>query len=157
LSSPSRFHDEMTLGEARVLLRELVEEGHACPCCTQFAKVYRRKINATMAATLLKLYRAAGGDTVFVHTPSLPGDTHEASQLEWWGLIEEEQRIRPDSGRAGWWRLTARGMSFALGGIDVPKYARIYDHRLLQLVGEPVSIHDCLGSRFNYAELMAGI
>jgi hypothetical protein len=150
---PPGFDAEMSLGEARELLRELVGHGCSCPCCTQFAKVYERKINSTMARTLITLFRAASPGT-FVHTPSLPGDTHEASQLEWWKLIEEESVRRPDGGRAGWWCVTDLGVQFARREIALPKYARIYDHRCLGLTDEPVNIVDCLGQRFDYAELM---
>src|SRR5262245_49532678 len=121
------FDDAMTLGEARERLRELVREGGAnCPCCTQFTKVYQRKINSTMARALITLYRAAPVGT-FVHAPSLPGDTHEMSQLEWWKLIEEESVRRPDGGRAGWWCATYLGSQFVRRLILLPKYARVFD------------------------------
>lgn len=146
------FTDEMTLGDARDTLRDLVDQGHPCPCCTQFAKVYRRKINATMARALISLWRTS--DHQFVHAPSLPGDTHEMSQLVWWGLIAEEAARREDGGRAGWWRVTDLGERFVLCQARVPKYARIYDGRCLGVHGDLVSIRDCLGDRFDYGELM---
>ncbi len=152
----SRFQDGMTLAAARDILRELVYEGHKCPLCTQMAKVYRRKINSTMARTLIKIYEA-GGTTSFVHTASLPGDTHEASQLSWWGLIEEEKVVRPDGGKAGRWRVTAKGEGFVRARIRVPTYALIYDGRVLELDGPGASIVTALGKRFNYYELMAGV
>lgn len=152
----SRFTEQMTLREARDILRELVYEGHKCPLCTQMAKVYRRRINSTMARTLIKIYRE-GGTTSFVHTASLPGDTHEASQLSWWGLIEEEKAVRPDGGKAGRWRVTGRGELFVKGRIRVPTYALIYDGRVLGLDGPGASIVTALGRRFNYYELMAGV
>lgn len=155
-SHDEMFPDDMTLGEAREKLRELVDEGYPCPLCKQLAKVYRRKINKTMAKALVKLYRA-GGDRAFVHAPSLPGDTHEMSQFAFWGLIVEESERREDGGRAGWWMLTGAGVSFVLDQAKVPKYARIYDHRVLNHVGDHVSIIDCLGSPFHYRELMEGI
>lgn len=142
------FPSDMTLAEARTVLRELVDDGHECPVCTQYAKVYRRKIHATMAKTLIAMYRHGGA--AFVHT-------HEASQLSWWDLIEEERVRRPDGGRAGWWRLTRRGVEWVLGLSTVQKYARIYDGRVLGLVGPPVTIRDALGDKFRYDDLMEGI
>lgn len=144
------------LGQAKTWLRSRLEKGERCPLCTQHAKIYKRKINSTMARTLITLWRTADFD--FAHGPSLPGDTHEISQLVWWGLVEEESRVRPDGGRAGWWRITSRGARFVKGLITVPKYAEIYDSRLLKL--DPttmVTIKDALGSRFNYSELMSGV
>lgn len=154
-------HDEeidlhWSLTEAKDWLRERVEEGAHCPCCTQMAKVYKRRINATMAKTLITLYRySAVGE--FVHAPSLPGDTHECSQLVWWNLIEEEaDHHREDGGRAGWWRVTALGRRFVDGEIALPSHARVYDGRCLALVPKKyLTIQDCLGHKFDLRELLA--
>lgn len=150
------FRDSMTLGEARALLLSLIDEGVLCPCCGQNAEVYKRKIHTTLAKALITLYRhSAPGQ--FVHTASLPGDTHEISQLSWWGLIEEELIRRPDGGRAGWWRIVPPGVNWVMARTTVPKYARVYDGTCLSLTGEPVTIRDALGTKFNYRELMEGI
>jgi hypothetical protein len=144
------------LNEIRDFLIDNVEEGVHCPACTQMAKVYRnRKVSGTMAKTLITLWRHAGMD--YAHGPSLPGDTHEISQLAWWGLVEEERVLREDGGRAGWWRLTEHGRAFVLARATIPKYARVYDSRFLNLRGKPVTIRDALGSKFDYRELMEGL
>jgi hypothetical protein len=153
-----RFHDDMTLGEAREILRELLDAGHKCPCCTQMAKIYRRKITGRQAAALISLFRAAGRD--YGHFPTVAPDHYEAAQaalLRYWGLTEELQEKREDGGRAGWWRVTERGEAWIRGQTTVPKYARTYDSRCLGLTGESVTVVDALGTKFNYNELMAGI
>jgi hypothetical protein len=151
------FPNDMTISAARAWLRGELEHGAPCPCCTQMAKIYRRKVNATMARALIALYRA-GGTTRYIHAPSLPGDTHEMSQLAWWGLIaEESDRIRDDGGRAGWWRVTELGERWLYGAVTIPKYARIYDHRLLKVDGDPTTLEDALRRPFNLRELMDGI
>lgn len=147
------FADDMTLGEARDGLRELVEEGHRCPCCTQFAKVYRRKLNARMALAAIRLYRA-GAVREYVHLPSVAGDGCEGGKLRYWGLVVEESERREDGGRSGWWRMTDLGERFVRAEVSVPKYVRLYDGRRLGLRGEPVTIIDALGERFDYEELM---
>lgn len=149
------FHDAMTLAEAKALLRERVffGDGLLCPCCSQRAKVYRRRVHATLAVAAIAIYRA-GGTRLFVHNASLPGDTHESSQLSWWGLIEEERVRRPDGGRAGWWRTTSLGADFVGGQATIPKYVLIYDACVRGFEGAQVTIHDCLGEKFNYRELM---
>jgi hypothetical protein len=150
------FSDDMTLGEARAKLREYVNDGHPCPCCKQMAKVYERRINRAMARTLATLYRWGGED--YTHGPSLPGDTHEISQLQWWGLIEEERtERRDDGGRRGYWRITRKGIAWLAGRTTVPKYARVYDGRVLALVGDPVSHREALGAKFDYDDLMKGL
>jgi len=144
---------DMTLSEAREWQRRHAEEGERCLCCTQMVKIYKRKLHATMAVTAIKLYRA-GGEHEYIHGPSLPGDTHEISQLSWWRLADEELTRREDGGRAGYWRLTPVGVDFILGRCTIRKYARVYDGRCLGLHGEPVTIYDALGDRFDYGELM---
>lgn len=150
----------MTLAEARAELRELVDDGHACPCCTQFAKVYRRKIHATMARQLVYFYRRAGTD--WFDLPQLSGEVTgtrawggDAAKLRYWALLVEADIERDDGGRAGWWRLTSDGVLFVCDELRVPKYARIYDGRCLGLIGEPIGIRDALGDRFDYRELMS--
>lgn len=150
-----KFRETMTLHEARALLRELVDDGAECPCCRQFAKVYKRKLNAGMSASLIALYRAAGRTVgTFVHGPSVTTN-HEYAQLSWWGLIEEEKVRRPDGGRSGWWCVTPKGEAFLHGEILYgSSHARVYDGRVLGFTGKNITIRDTLGDRFNYDELM---
>lgn len=150
------FRDSMTIREARDILREHLDEGIRCPCCGQNAEIYQRKIHTTLARALITLYRNSSPGQ-FVHTASLPGDTHEISQLSWWGLIEEERIRREDGGRAGWWRVVPHGVNWVMARTTVPKYARVYDSDCIGLTGDQVTIQDALGSKFNYRELMEGI
>lgn len=143
-----------TLREAQEWLRSRVADGERCPCCTQFAKIYKRKITSTSAVALIKLWRSAG--LSWAHLPTvLDRKQADEAKLLHWGLLEEETISRPDGGRAGWWRLTALGEAFVGNLARVPKYCLIYDSKCLGLDGPLVSITDCLGDRFDYAELMA--
>lgn len=153
-----RLTDNSTLREARDWLRMRAEDGERCPCCTQFTKVYKRKINSSMAADLIAMYRAFGTDWGYL--PNLRRRTsrkgnREESKLRYWGLVEEEIERRPDGGRSGWWRVTPDGERFVRLEITLPKYARIFDGRGLGLTGPPVSIRECLGQAFSYEELMS--
>lgn len=152
----STYEPTMTLAEARKQLRDEVEDGATCPTCTQKAKVYRRRIHHTLAVSLIKLHRL-GGTKDWVHVASQIGPACELGKARYWGLVEEQKYRKEDGGRSGWWRLTSKGQDFVLGRITIPTYARIYDGRCLNLVGERVDIHDCLPSGFNYNNLMAGI
>lgn len=88
-----QFPDSMPLGEARDILRGLVEDGHTCPLCTQHAQVYRWSLYSTAAHALILFYRE-GGTT----------------------------EPRDDGGRSGYWRVTGRGAAFVRNEIDIPKY-----------------------------------
>lgn len=149
--------DHVSLGEARDRLRQVVDEGAKCPCCTQMAKVYPRTIHATMARELITCYRNAG--LKWFHLPTILGHNGgDVTKCRYWGLMEEETTVkRPDGGRAGYWRVTDHGRAFIFGSVAIPKYARIFNSRCLRLDGNHVDIRDCLGKKFNYTELMADI
>jgi len=162
------FADEMTLGDARQQLRGLAYEGHRCPCCTQFTKVYRRKIHASMAHALIMMYRidqTLPRDAKWIQIAEVLAHRQvaDAAKLKHWGLIEEEQAIREDgSGRTGWWQLTDLGRRFVRGNALVNKYVLIFDGRKLtdkpqEEMGGPVTIQECLGKKFNYRDLMVGV
>lgn len=152
---PPNDHD--TLGRTKEWLDQHREEGVCCPACGQFAKVYTRKINSGMARALVLMYRAGGED--FVHKPSVLGGVGSAARdeslLRYWGLLEEESAMRPDGGRAGWWRVTHLGFEWIHGMTKVLSHARVYDGELLGLVGDMVTIEECLGSKFNLSQLLA--
>jgi hypothetical protein len=155
------------LKDARQWLRDRVDEGARCPCCTQWAQVYWRTINSGMAVSAIRLFRwQAEHDGEFAHLPTLLGRrSAEEAKLRYWGLVEEEARVRPDGGRAGFWRLTAAGLEWVRGGIRLPCYVRVFDARALGPPGDfsrsgkyrpPVSIRDALGDKFDYEALLRG-
>lgn len=147
---------QMSLRDAQDWLRDRVDDGAKCPCCTQYAKVYRRKINGAQARSLITIWRRYGTD--WCHVPTvIPTGSREESKLAHWNLMEELGEAREDGGRSGWWRITDVGAAYVLGEVSVPKYARIYDGRCLGFDGELQSIIDALGVKFNYRELMAGV
>lgn len=145
-----------TLAEARTWLGEqLAEGGTVCPCCNQFAKIYRRKLNANMARLLITAYQAVGFE--WFHGPTLLRDgTGDLAKLRYWGLVVEESKTRPDGGRAGWWRVTPMGEAFVAHRTLLPRHALVYDSRLLRLdaTAGHVSAEEALEEKFNYAELM---
>jgi hypothetical protein len=146
--------DQATLGQAKRWLLDHVDQGERCPCCTQMAKVYYRAVTSTAARALIVLHHRGG----WVHVPSEAGLARaggEIARMAYWQLIEEGDATRTDGGHAGWWRITETGRAWVRQEITIPKYARIYDGRCLGLKGEPTSITDTLGRRFNLRELMA--
>ena len=148
--------DEWTLGRTRAWLRARVETGSGCPCCEQFAKVYRRKITGSAAWALIQMWRAGGHD--LVHVPTLLRRvTADESKLAYWGLTRSSEIRRDDGGKAGWWAVTELGRAWIYREATVPTYARVYDGRVLNLEGDPRTIVEALGTRFNYRELMEGI
>lgn len=155
--SHASFQDDGNVAVIRDWLRERVDDGVKCPCCMQFAKVYRRKIHAAMAHDLIRFYRAgAAGEWRHVRG-TLGHDGGDFAKLIYWELIVEDDREREDGGRAGWWQITPKGVAYVTDCLRVPKYARIYDGRCLELIGAPVGIRDALGMKFSYRQLMDGL
>jgi len=143
-----------------VLRAQLLEErdrpgGTQCPTCTRHVQLYRRKLNSGMARSLIDMWRV--GRRRWIHLPTEIGArSREEGKLRWWDLVEEADEERDDGGRAGWWRITAAGEAFVLRQLRVPSHAVVYLNTVERLEGDPVSITEALGRRFDYRELMEG-
>jgi hypothetical protein len=121
------FHDDMPLGEARSVLRGLVDDGARCPCCTQLAKVYARKINSGQAAGLIRFYRNVGA-LRFAHLPTLGLSSlgGEFARLRFWELSGEVRVMvmGPPPAMATW----------SLGTIALPGICE----KIWSLLGSPI-------------------
>lgn len=147
------------LDAARAHIREQMRDGGAiCPCCGQFARVYKRTIHRAMARWLLGLYRRWFNDCRWYST----GEdwsrliTADAAKLAYWGLIQQKDHDPSDTKRrsSGLWQPTLRGIHFISGQLSVPKFAVVFNGQLLGLQGPNVMIETCLGKGFDYRELV---
>ncbi len=151
--------DSTPLVDAKAWLRERVRKGETCPCCTQFAKVYRRKLNTGMVRVLIWLYHQpteAGGWVDVANTaPVWVHRNREIGRLALWGFVEARSIEKGDSRKdSGVYRITETGSTFVLGKLRVPAHALIYANRLLRLDDTSmVAVRDALG-KFDYEELM---
>ena len=151
---------ETTAQEVMAFLQHSKGDGAICPCCEQFVKVYKRPITSSMARGLIMMYKHILKPSVAVnsaihiedffkgqgHIPSsIRGDI---SKLKYWGMIA------PVEGEDGKYMVMQKAQEFIEKGVLVPKYAVIYNNRLLELTGEMVGIEDCLKNKFNYEQLM---
>lgn len=160
--------NEATLEEAKAWLRKRVDKGAHCPCCNKPVRVFTYKFHTTMARVLLLVYRVAeemkpeGGWFHIQKELEKRGYDHPQdlvySKLRYWKLIESETGRTGGGPGKGVWRITERGRQFAEGKILIERTARIYDKKALPSgqAQEQVSIHDALGDRFNYDDMMSG-
>lgn len=151
----------MTLEEGQQLLKQNIDQGMNCPCCGQFAKQYRRKLNSFMAYALILIDRHFRTSDEWLHVPSylvrMGARDRECAKLRYWGLLQEMEAVREDnSPHAGYYRITEEGKAFVRGEYQVPRYVHLYDNRVSGYTGEPIGIKEALGDHFRYDELMKG-
>lgn len=129
-----------------------------CECCGRWSQIYRRKIHHSVAAWLIRLYKA-GGDKDFIEVVNLriPGMTASSDYCiaKFWNLIEQKTNTDEDKRSSGYWKLTARGVDFVRGLEDIPQVALVFDDQVIGFDGKQQFIQQCLGDKFKYPELMA--
>jgi hypothetical protein len=155
----------VTAEEAKAYVTKHIQDGISCPTCGQFCKVYKRKLNSTMALALVLIYQffkthphaewlhIAAFLVKVKHDSSIAGG--DAVKLRYWGLIERAHGERDDgSDRVGRYRITDIGKQFVEGKIAVPRYVYLYNQLLLRLSEEMTTMREALGDKFKYDELM---
>ena len=134
-------------------------DGVTCPVCERYGKVYRRKLNSTMAMTLAVMYRVARqrGDVYrwlkldeFIKKRQMAADY---GKLAYWGLIKADT---PEKGRLGKgrWGLTPLGVEFVTGHALVPRYITVYNGKPRDASIERTTIRAALGDHFDFHRLM---
>ena len=151
------IHDiSVSAAKARIM-DKAKHKGGDCPVCGQFVKVYKRTINASMAAQLIKADKQFGIHHTFHINEILEGDGGGAdfAKLRYWNLILEIKNDNPKKKNSGRWIITVLGRAFIMGYRKMPKYALIYNGRFLEFDGdETITIQEALGNKFNYQSLM---
>lgn len=156
---PSQRH---TIGEGKQWLRENFESGVNCPCCSQFVKLYKRKITSSMAYGLVLLHKHHKvGDIVhlenfFKSLEGVPSSIRgDISKLRFWGLLEAIEGEREDGNPSnGHYMLTAKGKDFAMDRINIPARVKIFNNRFFGFDGDEVGVRDVMQSQFDYDELL---
>ena len=131
--------------------------GVNCPCCNQFCKLYRRKLNSNMARFLISLFEAwyDQGQKGWVHYKQLKFTGRDYPYLKMWNLAETPI-VTPSGAKkmSGLWRPTERGIDFVLQRITVPSHVNHHRKNVFGFEDAQVSINAALGRHFNYGELM---
>lgn len=150
------------LKEAKDFLRTHWHQGVDCPCCGQYVKLYRRKLNSQMATFLGKLVVKYLRDPRWYHARELcaKGSTKASSDgtyLVHWGFIQscpkDDTTVQKTSGL---WRPTPSGIDFVLKKTTAPKYMFLFDNKAFQSQDPvpQVQFYECLTDKFIYHELM---
>ncbi len=145
-----------TLAEARQQVEEGKTDGIDCPCCGQYCRSYRRKLNSNMARFLCNLVSAYSGDCIHHSHLRSSGEARDYPYLARWGLMTDEPSDTSDRRRSGYWRPTAKGIAFAHGEITVPSRVFLWDNEVEGFSDEHTTIQESLGKDFDYREMMSG-
>ena len=151
------FTDSIIANIKTNVMHKARHRGADCPVCGQFVKVYKRTINASMAAQLIRAQHFYGMRESFHVKDLLEGEGGGAdfAKLRYWNLIVELHNDNPFKKNSGRWMVTEHGSAFVMGFRQIPKYALIYNGRFLDFDGdETITIQDSLGNKFNYQELI---
>jgi hypothetical protein len=138
--------------------KQIAEDGMHCPCCGRWGKVYKYKLNSTIARGLIWMYSVSpSGDWVNIQErgPKWLLRTKSLSTAKHWGLIERLPNDSDEDVRhSGVWRLTARGIQFVKNRTLIEEHVFIFDDTIVKKSKDMASIIDCLGKKFSYQELM---
>lgn len=149
-----------TIKEAKEFLRANFEKGVDCPCCNQFVKLYKRKLNSGMAKTLIRIYKESGDGEKWIPVKEFLRQKkyhngHDWTLLKYWDLlIEKPKDENTQTKNSGFWKITEKGKSFVENKINLPDRVFIYNNRVLGFSDKEVNIKHCLGAKFNYNEIL---
>lgn len=145
----------MKLEEAQDEFFDNLVEGIKCPCCDRWGKVYRWSLYPNAAALICRMVAESGAGQ-FVETKTIiERGLSRRTEGRHWGLIEQESELRADGGRTGWWRVTPLGERFVSGESTIPKYAWVYDKKVIHLGGPEITLPEALKGKFDYNEMMS--
>ena len=153
--------ETLTLEEAKKYLRyHIIRKGAACPCCTQFAKIYKRSLSYSMVHALALIYKSGTKDFFHIEeylkgvdcSSSIRGDF---PKLRFWMLIKAYDDVREDgSKRNGYYKITGLGEQFLKGTVEVPSFVKIYNNKIFGSSEEMINVDQAVKNKFNYRELM---
>lgn len=146
-----------TITAARQEVMSHLDEGITCPCCDQFCKLYKRKLNSGMARILIwlvKVYDGKNWVNVPEQAPVFVRRSNEVSRLCLWGLARERPSEDPDQRNSGFYKPTRKGYQFVHRQISVPSHVHVYNNTIMGWSDKQIDIVACLGQKFSYRELM---
>jgi hypothetical protein len=130
------------------------DTGTTCPCCGQFCKLYKRKLNSNMARFLIDLVQQYERKNRWVHFERCTYKGRDYSYLLQWGLAVTRQDKTTQKRMSGFWKPTQEGIDFVHNRISIASHVYLYNNGVRGFTKKRVTIVDALGKHFNYQELM---
>ncbi|MDP6933906.1 MAG: hypothetical protein QGG40_13360 [Myxococcota bacterium] len=153
----------MNIYDTREWVMANLDDGVVCPCCDQYAKTYRRKLNEAMARLLIWLVRSYMADPRFYNIHEFPliqgrrggGDF---AKLIHWGVVIQKPNEGTEKRTSGMWKPTGVGIDFVNRPWSrIPSHVYLYNGEEMGFSDSTTNIREALGKRFSYAELMGHI
>jgi hypothetical protein len=143
------------------LTLEELREGNECPHCGQDCVLRKEHVDYAKAYALIELWNMAR-DKAWVHVNDIKIYKNMTAatlggrfaSLRYWGLIEDRFNTDTKKRCSGYWRITDLGCEFVLNRVRIPKTWRVFDMQQYYSEGAQVNIKQCLGKKFNYAEVL---
>jgi len=147
--------------QARARFFAALPDGAVCPVCDRYGKVYTRKLNSGMAATLcwmVQHYLELGSPEwidVPREAPRFVLKNRELGRLVHWNLAipkrNDDDKTKKENGL---WMPTTLGIGFATREVMVPKEVKIWKNEKVWESKEMVDVLGALNDKFDYSELM---
>lgn len=134
-----------------------------CPTCNRTAMACKTTLNSTLTWMLIRLYRVSmertGKPGGFIHVNDFSPGRHSTGRnfciVHHWGLATSaEAEPDEDKNSSGYWRLTAKGIAFIMGELDIPKYIFVFGNKVINTGKDTWDVHAALKNKFSYSELM---
>lgn len=144
--------DGIGLAEAQDRVQQGREKGIDCPCCGQYVKIYKRKLNANMATFLASLVNIYEYTHEWVPYSKCKFRGRDYNYITCWGLALTGRDATGKKRTTGLWKPTVKGIDFVHGTISVPTHVFLLDNEVQGFSSSTTFLADV--DRFNFSELM---
>ena len=148
--------NSMSLAEAQDALTRGIDNGTSCPCCGQFAKVYKRKMRSSLAHWLIWLVlKSRDSEDGWADVRQASVRNGEYAMVAHWGLAVQKMNESTAKKHSGLWMPTDLGVQFVEGVLKVPSHVHLYDNSVVGWSNKMITVVEALGEHFDYQELMS--
>ncbi len=145
-----------SLATAQALMIECLDAGTSCPCCGQFAKIYKRKMRSSLAHWMIWLVKSSrDSDDGWADVRLANVRNGEYAMTAHWGLAVQKMNESTAKKHSGLWMPTSLGVQFVECSLKVPSHVHLYDNSVVGWSDNMITVVEALGKRFDYQELMS--
>lgn len=161
------MNDELTIKQAKDIMRPQLEKGVCCLICGQTAKIYKRPLTSSMCLGLILLHnheKTFLEQEAWIHLESFFKEQDcdssirsDVPKLRFWNLIQPKEGEKEDGNpNNGYYKLTDIGRKFCREEVKVSSHVRIYNNTFYGFPtdSKEISVKEALKNKFNYSEII---